>query len=243
MMHRTKELPWLGPLLAFVAAALLLGIALDQLGYVVDGRGRYLPATDSEVYRVDIAGMTIYFPTRFDLGAGDGPTVIVGEVANGLILACLAGAAALGAALARRRPDPDAAALRRMLIVLAAAAAFLALDEVAELSEMLFFNLESLLDTNRPIPDVDTPLYGLAGAAFLFHFRGVLRSSPAALPWIALALVAFVVAAFLDVAIDRGGPLQEVIEAAASLSLAIGFGSLVVDQLGNGLRPPAAPPA
>jgi hypothetical protein len=241
-MERTKGIPWFA-LLAFAGAALLVGVALDQVGYVIDGRGRYLPATDSEVYRVDIAGLTVYLPTRFDFGAGDGPTVIAGEVANGLILACLAGAAALGAALARRRPDPEAAALRRMLIVLAAAAAFLALDEVTELSEMLLFNLESLLDTSRPIPDVDTLLYGLAGGAFLFHFRAVLRRSPATLPWIALALVAFATAAILDVALDVGGPLQETLEAAASLSLAIGIGALVVDQLGEPVRPPVAPSA
>ena len=220
----TLRRPLIFGLLAFGAlwaiAALLAEIEVVETGALLSS------APKDEIHRVAIGGFELFVSTSI------APKP---DVANGLVLALLAGMA-LAAAVAVHA----AGAERRSVWffgLLAAGSGILAADEVLELLETVGYNLPFLADVPllNGAKRLDAVVYPLPALAFLWVFRDIVLSSLPALACWALAIGVLGVSTMLDV-VGLGYGIEESIEVVGSLLLAGGAAALVAGRLRLSLR-------
>ena len=205
----------------WAVAAVLMEIEVLETGALLSDS-----ATD-EVHRVQmIGGVEVFVSTSI------APEP---DVANGLVLALLAGMA-LAAAVAVQAAGA-AGRLVWFFGLLAAGAGMLAADEVLELLETVGYNLPFLSEV--PLlggpKRLDAVVYPVPALLFLWVFRDIVLSSLAAMACWALAIGVLGVSTLLDV-VGLGYGVEERVEVLGSILLVAGAAALIAGRLRLSLR-------
>ncbi len=213
-------------LLALLVAAVLLMMATLVLllnHYEVVDKGRLLPYTTGEIYRIELFGrFTVYVEPEAK------PSL---DTFNSYILVSISSIALLALTFLRVVRVPTRPRVQAFFFVVWLGTGLLAADELFGGHESLGHNLQFLADLpgiKRP-DDAIVALYVPAALAFLVVFRRIILASAGARVSFGLAIVILVLGAVSDVL--GVGQLEEVLEALASMSLLAGFMLLTIDEL------------
>lgn len=206
-----------------VALLLLMVFVLLVNNYEVVDKGRLLPYTTGEIYRIELFGrFTIYAEPEAK------PTL---DVFNSYILVSLSSIALLALTFLRVVRVPTRPRLQAFFLIVWLGTGFLAADELLGGHESLGHNLRFLAElpgVHRP-DDAIVALYVPAAIAFLIVFRRIILASAGARVGFGVAVVLVVLAAVSDVL--GVGQTEELLEALASMSLLAGFMLLTIDEI------------
>ena len=190
--------------------------------YEVVAKGRLLPYTSGEIYRIVLFDrVSIYVEPETK------PSL---DVFNSYILVSISSISLLALILVPAR-TASAPRVRTFFLLSWLGTGLLAADELLGVHESLGHNLQSL----RDIPGVDRPddvivgLYGVAALAYVAAFRRIILASVRARILFALAVLVVVLAAAADVA--DVCQVEELLEALASVFVLVGFTILTVEEL------------
>lgn len=208
---------------AFVVALFVLYVLVKN-NYEVIERGRLLPYTSAEIYRIKLFDrVTIYAEPEDQTSLDIVDSWILVSISSVALLALLF---LWSAHLAAR------AHAATFFFVTWLGTGFLAVDEIVGGHENLGHNLRFL----RNLPGIDRPddavivFYIVPTLAFLIAFRRIILGSRTARVFFGLGTAIFVVAALADAG-GVAGQDEERIEVVASLSFLVGFMTLTVDEL------------
>ena len=218
-------------MVAIGVVLVLLGMAtvlMSSLYEVVDHGPNLRPYESAPVYEIRIAdSVTIYAAED----SRPNPDVFTGSALVALATAALFAFLVLSAASRDQR-------LLRFYALSSIGFGLLAIDEFFAVHETIGHNLVFLAD----LPGIERPddavflMLLLPAGAFIYAFRDILLGSRRLRQYFGGALVAFVLAAFSDIA---GLLTEEPLEILSGLCIVIGFASLISEHVSACLKTPS----
>jgi hypothetical protein len=185
--------------------------------------------------RIDVLGLF-----SFDASPEVRPTI---DVFTSIVLLTVASMACSLLLLLQRANRRPSAHVRRFYALLAVGAAYLGLDELVGIHEIIGQNVGGAFDVfgAHAADDVVYASYAIPAVAFVVAFRDVVSASRLAAPTLGLAGILFAASALLD-GTDASTVLEDVCEIAAAVLVLAASAKIVTDQalVALGLRGRAA---